>query len=259
MKFVIFTKKLSEKIKQDEVFSLSAQATYFLLLSFFPFLSLILSLVSIFSAYNQNILYKVIEILPNKAGAIILDNVQIFYNLGNKSVLSFSFISSLFFASGGIKVFMKAFNKAYNKKDCRGFFKTNFIAIIFVIIIAIILILFPIDFLFLETNFSQNIVFIITKALIKISIIFLALLLLYSFLPCNKPKIKSNLIGSFFASIVWFLAFKIFSNVSLDLWQYNKIYGSIGSFLIFLYWLNISSTIIIIGCEINALLNNKIN
>ncbi|WP_084038554.1 YihY/virulence factor BrkB family protein [Brochothrix campestris] len=82
--------------------------------------------------------------------------------------------------------------------------------------------------------------------------IFVALVLLYRFLPHHKIKFRETLIGSAFTSIGWLVFSYLFSIFIDNFSNYSAIYGSIGAVIILMLWFYLSGIIVLIGGMINA-------
>lgn len=76
--------------------------------------------------------------------------------------------------------------------------------------------------------------------------------LLYKLAPNRHIKLKHAVIGGVFSTVCWIGASMLFSYYVNHFGNYSKIYGGLGSIIILLLWLNLSSIILIVGGEINA-------
>lgn len=68
---------------------------------------------------------------------------------------------------------------------------------------------------------------------------------------------KSVIPGALFASIVWILGTAAFGLYVSNFANYSKTYGSIGGIIVLMLWLYITGFIIIVGAEINAIINQR--
>ena len=88
------------------------------------------------------------------------------------------------------------------------------------------------------------------QILLQILFVIFGIAILYHFGNPHTRKFKLINAGTLFATIVIFLATKGLSFYFSNFNVYNKIYGSIGSLLICLVWLNVVSYVLIIGFEL---------
>ena len=69
---------LAEKVQKDEIWNIAAQLSYFLLLSFFPFMIAIVSLLEYEPAAISLLMEQLEAILPKVSYQLIQENVQVF-------------------------------------------------------------------------------------------------------------------------------------------------------------------------------------
>ncbi len=80
--------------------------------------------------------------------------------------------------------------------------------------------------------------------------IVITLMVMYLFFPHVKVKTGAALIGALFASIFWFIFQKIYIALQVGVASYNAIYGSFASVPLFLIWLQIGWTSILLGASL---------
>ena len=97
--------------------------------------------------------------------------------------------------------------------------------------------------------------FNLIRIVLPIIIIFIVFIVLYSVAPNVKTKLKSVLPGAVFTSIIWLAGSFGFGWYISNFGNYSKTYGSIAGIIILLLWLYITSFIIIVGAEINAIIH----
>jgi len=80
--------------------------------------------------------------------------------------------------------------------------------------------------------------------------IVLTLMTMYLFFPHVKVKTFAALAGAIFASIFWFIFQKLYIVLQIGVANYNAIYGSFASIPLFLIWLQIGWTFILLGASL---------
>lgn len=80
--------------------------------------------------------------------------------------------------------------------------------------------------------------------------IVITLMIMYLFFPQVKVKTGAAMIGALFASLFWFLFQKIYIALQVGVASYNAIYGSFASVPLFLIWLQIGWTFILLGASL---------
>jgi membrane protein len=86
--------------------------------------------------------------------------------------------------------------------------------------------------------------------LIPFLFIVLTLMVMYLFFPHTKVKTWTAMIGALFASIFWFIFQKLYISLQVGVANYNAIYGSFASVPLFLVWLQIGWTFILLGASL---------
>ncbi len=254
-------------ISEDEVTAVGAQLTYYLILSIFPFLIFFLNILS-YTSIAQEDVFNGLEMLLPLETQILLQNIidEIVYS-SSDTLLSLSFLLTLWTGSLGITAIIRAINKAYNVKKKRPYWRLKAIAIIFTIALALLLIIVLAMLVFGEI-IGNNIfgligatdLFIHIWELMRIIIPFISMIiifaLLYKFSPAPEEglnlKISHTLPGAIFTTIGWIMASMIFSYYVNNFGKYSKTYGSLGGIIVLLIWLYITSIMIVLGGEING-------
>ncbi|PAV28165.1 ribonuclease [Virgibacillus profundi] len=259
----MFGKKLFQRIMETDVFGLAAQLAYFFLLSLFPFLLFLLTLIGYLPIDDQS----VIDVLANIAPAQIMDlintNISGLVNNQNGGLLSISIIGTLWAASNGVNALTRAFNKAYEVDEDRSFIVARLIAIIVTIgMVTIICIAFLLPifgrmigvYLFSFFGLSEGFIAIweTLRWLISSVIFFIVLLALYKLAPNFKIYFKNAVWGALFATVFWQIASMGFSYYVSTIGNYSATYGSLGTVIVLMIWFYLSGIIIMIGGVINA-------
>ncbi|GAE94408.1 ribonuclease BN [Gracilibacillus boraciitolerans JCM 21714] len=266
--FIRFIKRLAERITSDEVPGLAAQLSYFFLLSLFPFMIFLVTLIGYLPFNDIDVMNFVSTYAPNEIMNLLNDNLtQIMHNR-NSGLLSISIIGTLWSASNGINALIRSFNKAYDIEEDRSFIVTRGISIVLtiamllVIIIAFVLPIFGrmigvylFSLLGLSDGFLQW--WNTLRWVISSVVFFLVLIVLYRLAPSKKVYFKHVYIGAIFATIFWQLASLAFSYYVSSMGNYSATYGSLGGVIILMIWFYLSGIIIITGGEINAEIERK--
>jgi membrane protein len=258
---VSFFRRIWHRIYEDDVPALAAQLAYFLLLSLFPLLIFLVSLLPYLPITHHDIIAFIQDHTPVEQAEIINNSVEEVLNKNN-TILSFSILATLWSASNGINAIVRAFNKAYRVEQARSIMvriKSMFLTLgmIFVFILALLLPVFGREIgEFLFAQFGLRSEFLSVWEALRWLISFLVLLLvftgLYWIAPNVKMKCRSALPGAIVATIGWVVVSWGFSFYVSNFGQYTVVYGQIGGVIVLLIWLYLAAFIIIIGGEINA-------
>lgn len=265
-----FFKGLLKRLDRDDVFGLSAQLAYFFLLSLFPFLIFLVTLIGYLPLSDQAVLGMIKQYAPQQTYDLIDTNLNDIMNTQRGGLLSFGAIATIWSASNGINAVISAFNRAYEVTESRSFLKSRLMAIfltiamIFVIVIALLLPVFGKalgQFFFslfgLSTGFLT--VWNALRWVISFFVMMIVFLALYFIAPNRRLTLKEVIYGAGFATLGWQLVSLAFSYYVDKVGNFSATYGSIGSIIVLMTWFYLSALIILIGGEINAIIKSKKN
>jgi membrane protein len=243
----------------------AAELAYFFLLSLFPFLIFLMSLIGYFPLTETDVLRFFEEFAPEDVNQMIARTLPPMLNHHNGGLLSLGLLATLWSASNGINAIVRALNDAYDVKESRSFLVGRLVAIIltiamvFVIIIALLLPVFGREIgylLFSAFGFSEYFfqVWNAIRWVVSGCILFIVFSALYYFAPSKHLHIKGILPGALLATLGWILVSLAFSYYVSNFGNYSATYGSIGAIIVLMIWFYLSGMIIVIGGELNAML-----
>lgn len=255
---------LWKKVEEDDLFGTAAQLAYFFLLSLFPLLIFLVTLISYLPFTQADLLDMIGVYAPGKTMEFIETNLNDIMSHQNGTLLSFGIIATIWAASNGLNAIVRALNKAYDVKESRSFLVARGMAILFtfaMIFVFLIALLFPVFGkqigLFLFEKFGLSAAFLhfwgMIRWLLSPLIIFIIFLVLYWLGPNKKSKCIQAAPGAFFATVSWLLVSYGFSFYVNNFGNYSMMYGSLGAVIVLMIWFYLSGIIIILGGEINAL------
>jgi membrane protein len=266
-KYIKLVTDIYTKFRIDEISFLAAQVSYYLILSIFPFLIFLVTLVSYTNLVHENSLQVLSGFLPASVYRLILDVVKSITASRNTAFISLGMLATIWSSSIGILAFMYGMNKAYNKKETRPFWKVRALSVLFTLALAAILLLSAVLVVFgeilgrhlftvLNLPSSFDITWDIFRYTAAIVTLFFVFALFYIYIPNCSLSFRSVLPGSALATAGWIMLSAGFAFYVNNFGSYSKIYGSIGAIIALLIWLYWSSMIVFIGSELNALLYN---
>ena len=258
-------KKLTSNVIDDDITALAAQLTYYLLLSFFPFLLLLLSILGYSDLKSTDVLVYLSKVVPKGAFDLIYNTVISVFDKTSGNLVSLSIIGVIWTGSSGFRAIIKGLNKAYDEKETRPYWKTLAISILFmlglvmVIIGAVALVVFGqmiggiiVSRLHVSSKFLLN-WDIIRYVVTLIGMVFI-LASLYHFTPCRRLTWREVMPGATFSTLGWLLSSLAFAYYVNNFNNYSSVYGGIGAVIVLMLWLYITSIIILLGGELNAML-----
>ena len=259
-----YTEQLIFRYKDDDLPSMSAQITYYLILAFFPFLLFLINLISFTPLSNEILITNFSTFLPKETGILVKNMVVQTLQAKSTTLLILGMIGSLWAASKGIAAITKGLNKAYDIVENRNFIKLNSMALIstigitIMIIFSFVMIVFgkPIGnyvFGLVGAKALFNIIWSFLRFGIPLSMMFITFSLIYVYVPNRKLKFNNVIVGTIFTTLGWITTSVLFSFYVNNFANYEKIYGSLGGVIALISWLYISTLIILIGGEVNSI------
>jgi membrane protein len=262
--------KTWDRLFEDEVFGRSAQLAYYWLFSLFPLLILLTGLLA-FSPLFSNLnrwLNLMDSVLPPQAFALVKTTSYEIISQQQHGLLSFSFLVVLWASSSGMGAVITSLNKAFNASQSRPWWKERLLAILltlgltFFIIIALMLIFFgdQISALVARAYDFGSIFTVIWNTgqwLVVILFVLLGVELIYYFAPNIKQRWEFFTPGAMFALVLWLLISFVFRFYVSHFANYNAFYGALGSVMVLMLWLYLTSVAILVGGVINSITRSR--
>lgn len=251
------------RTKEDHVSAYATQAAFFLILSAFPFVILILTFTRFLPFSQSDFILILREVLPNEIEEWLLAIIQeLIQNSGN-TLMSFSIIVALWSAARGILSISNGLNSVYHTEESRNYFVLRSIATLHTLIVAVALVLLLVVFVFGNSLYQ----FILTKipflndvATLILSIrvavgfvmLFLMFVAMYKGLPNHKISLRQATPGALFSAVSWIIVSFVFSIYVNHFSNYSRIYGSLTGIAIAMVWVYMMMNLVLWGGEINA-------
>ena len=271
-KTVIFLVMFIKKIGDDDIFALGAQLAYYMVLSFIPFLMFLMTLVGFSHLNSDAVLNLLSNVMPTEAFNLIQSTVIEIVDREQTGLLWISIALAIWVSSSGFKAVIKGLNKAYGVKETRSYIKLKLISMIYTILLALIVIatlfLFVFgdvigDFFIKILEHPEFIYYIwnMLRYVVVILIMILFFMFLYNATPCVRLGWLEVIPGAVITTLGWISISYIFAYYVNNFSNYSRLYGSLGAVFMFMTWMFITSLILILGGEINAVLaeKNKLN
>lgn len=259
-----FIREMARRFQKDEIPRLSAELAYYFLLSLFPFLIFLITLLAYLPIPHEDLLSIIRQYAPKEAIHLVEANVHRVVDEQNGRLLSLSIIGAIWSASNGMNAIVRAFNRAYDVVENRPFLVARGMSVlltlgmIFVIIVALVLPVFgKMIGLFLFSAFGFPATFLMIwnamRWVISSLILFVVFTVLYYFAPNKKLRCANVVRGAIFATIGWIITSLAFSYYVNHFANYAAMYGSLGGMIILMVWFYLSGMIIVLGGEMNAI------
>ncbi|MFC3563560.1 YihY/virulence factor BrkB family protein [Pedobacter jamesrossensis] len=255
-----------KEIGKDSLVNKSSSLAYSFMLAIFPGIIFLFTLIPFIPIKGfQDQLLNIIElILPHNAFDAFETTLKDIIKKQNGRLLSFGFLSAIFFATNGVKNLMKAFNKSSLIIETRSWLKQRLIALILTTVVCFSIIIcisamalgeVLLNYIKTELHIKDSLAVYaiqLTRWSLLAFLYFITISILYRYGPSHAKKWKLFSAGSWLATILAFLTIWGFSFYINNFGSYNKVYGSIGTLIVVMIWLYLNSLILLIGFELNA-------
>jgi membrane protein len=260
-------KRTFKQFSEDNVSDWAAALTYYGVLSIFPGVLVLVSLLGMLSNNGQETVRETVnEVAGNDQIRSLVDTVlKQVEDPGTAGLAAIIGIVAAFWsASGYIAAFMRASNAIYDVPEGRPIWKTLPIRLGVTAIIGIMLILSAVIVVF-TGDLAQVVgdaiglgsVAVTAWSIAKWPVLVILVSLMFAILYWASPNAKTGGFrwvspGGIFAVLVWLIASGAFALYLANFADYNKTYGTLGGVIAFLVWLWISNIAIMLGAELDA-------
>ncbi len=263
---------LMADIMGHHVGAYAAQSSLFFLISMFPIIMLLVSLVQMTSVTKADLLTVLVQIFPSSVSDWITDIVNEIYLQSAVEVTSIAVLPTvlitvlitLWAAGKAVMAITSGLNSIYQCEETRSYvfirIRAAFYTLLILMLIALALVL---SFGNELTNFLEEYNFVavenVLHTVLSIStygmpiIMALFILLVYRFLPNRKDSFFHQLPGAVFTAIGW-LFFSWIISIYMDIFPgFSATYGSLYTIVLVLLWLYFIMYILLLGAELNRI------
>lgn len=260
----------------DEILDRANGVAYNFILAVFPAIIFLFTLIPYVTTFfprvtTESIMVFLGELMPSSMYEVVSPTVLDIVSNQRGGLLSLGFLFSIYLSTNGTLALMRAFNACYRTIERRSGLKTRLIAtgltlnLAVVVLLAVILLIvgqFVLQYLtqfeWLNiTDFTVFLIFVIRFVVIFI-VFFLAISTLYYFGPAIHYNWRFFSIGSLIATFLTLAVSYGFSYYVTNFSTYNKVYGSIGVLIAIMVWIQLITTVLLVGYEINASIHHAI-
>ncbi len=256
----IFTKKM----KEDAVSAFSAQTAFFIILSFIPFIMLLLTMIQYLPITQDTLIRMSQEFFPDTIGNYIASLVEEIYSQPTATIISITALTALWSASKGFLAIIQGFNFIYGIPETRNYIKLRLIATTYTLIFALTLVVSLTLLVFgnkifmgVVTRFPlvENLALFIMsiRSVLGLAILFFLFSAMYLWIPNFKSRFLFVIPGAAVSSVCW-VGFSFLYSIYIDNFANFNTYGSLTIIIFCMLWLYACMYILFIGCEINSFL-----
>jgi membrane protein len=259
-------KRTGRAFKADQLTVWAAALTYFGILSIFPALLVLVSVLGLIGESATDALLKNLkEVAPGPAQEILTNAIRNLQDAGSATGVAFviGLLGAIWASSGYVDGFMSASNAIYDVEEGRPLTKTLplRVGLTLVLMVLAAVIAFSVTLTGGLAKQAGDVVGVGDTAvqlwsIAKWPVLLLCVSLLLAVLYWGAPnvKLRFRLIspGSLVAVLGWVVASAGFAFYVANFSSYNKTYGALAGPIVFLLWLWISNVCVLLGAELNA-------
>jgi membrane protein len=259
-------KRIFGEFKADNLSDWAAALTYYSVLSIFPAMLVIVSLVGLGGkSVSQDLISQVGTLAPGSVKQVLTNALTELQRgrAGASLAAVLGIAAAIWSASAYVAAFMRASNAIYDVPEGRPIWKTLPLRVAITLVTLVLLAASAIAVVvsgplareagdLLGLGSVAVTVWGIAKWPVLLIVINFLFALLYWASPNAKQGFRWVTPGGVLALLVWLIASAGFAVYVANFGSYNKTYGSLAGIIIFLVWLWISNVAILLGAELNA-------
>ena len=261
-----------QECQRDDALGLAAQLAFYLILAIFPFILFSVAVLDAFGSSSPQFVDELFGYLRQFMPEQVFDLIETYTERTLRDedtapgLLSVGILGTIWAASGAFSALINALNRAYDVQETRPYWKVKGIAILMtlglsalVLVGTLLLIAGPSIGETIAEVFTLGDEFVVVWNVARwpAALLFMVVTvaLLFYFAPDAGQPFRWITPGGFVGIALWVLASLAFNvYLSSDFNTYDKTYGSIGTVIVLLLYLYISSLTILFGATLNATL-----
>ena len=257
-----------KRLNKDHVGAYAAQSAYFILLSFIPFVLLLVTLVKYTPLTQEIVTTALIRMVPEEFSSFIRVIVNEVFGK-SAAFVPVSAIIALWSAGKGVNALSKGLNCIYRVEETRGYvinrLRSAVYTLIFVVAVAVTLLLLVFGNQ-IQMGIAERFpviakvtsVIVGMRTMITLVLLCLVFLMIYKFVPNRRATLKSQIPGAMVSSVAWSL-FSLAFSIYIDLTPGTvNMYGSLTTLVLIMLWLYFCMWILLIGAEINSYFEDRL-
>jgi membrane protein len=260
-------KRTVSQFTEDKLPTWAAALTYYGVLSIFPMLLALVSILGVVgTSATQPLISNLATVAPGPAKEILTSSLNGLAAAKGASTLALivGLAAAIWSASGYIGAFMDAANAVWDAPEGRPIWKRIPLRLAVTVVLLILLVASALAVV-LTGPLARSVgdlvglggTFVTVWGIAKWPVLVLVVALMISLLYWAGPNVKQPGFpwitpGGLLAVVLWIVASLLFALYVANFASYNKVYGSLGGVIVFLIWLWITNLIILLGAEFNS-------
>ena len=243
----------------------AAHACYFIVLSAFPALVLVLGMLRYTGLEPANLQELVEGVLPEAFHGFVWQLISGTFANTSRAVVSVSALTALWSASRGIFGLLRGLNAVYGVQERRGWFQTRVMCAVYTFLFILVLLLTLVLHVFGSTilEFLRHteglarlpwLDIVDLRFFLLLSVQALLFCAMFMYLPGHRNGFRESLPGALLGAVGWMTVSSLFSVYVRYFPRYANIYGSVYTIALAMLWLYVCICIIFYGAVLNRYL-----
>ena len=250
-----------------QVSASAAVLAYYSLLSIFPAIMIVGNLMPMLGLDADTIASYLQTAIPTSIYHCINPFIFAFLQRGSSGALTTGLLIALFSTSTGIAAFQRSVNHAYGVAENQNPIINRVVSFLWMIVVIVILfaliLLYGLGEQVLKAlqpifGFSMHYIHLFTSLKWPVTFfgLFIALTMLYYFVPNARVRLRYVIVGAVLVALSWMGLSRIFSYYTVVFSNSITSYKTIGAFIMLMIWLDVSGMVVMIGAVVNATLQD---
>ena len=240
-------KEFSKQLSENAVTAFSAQAAFYIMLSIFPFIMLVLTAIQYLPDSEKELNDMIFTFMPWETQDLVKSVMADVQATASSTLISVTALTTLWVASGGVFALMKGINSVYQVPETRSFVRLRAMSIIYTIFFIFFLVV-TMEILMLGNS---------VRIIVGVLILTVFSLVLYMLIPNRRSKVKNEIIGAIISSVGWVGFSYMFSFYIDNFTNYSRFYGSMTAIVLLMLWLYFCMYIMMFGAQVNIFIQQK--
>lgn len=265
LRFIIDVIRKSIK---DKIDIHSANAAFFVTISFVPFIMLLIGMVRFLPLEESTVINEIVAVFPKGARPAVSALVTESYQKSGAVLISVTAITTLWAASIGVHALVTGLNLIFNEHETRNFLVLRIMSMIYTLLVMALLLSCLIFFVFGNTivswlsghipwMFEIAPLFMSLRMAIGIVVLSVFFVTMYTVIPARKTKFYTQIPGALLSAVGWIGCSGLFSHYYENISNFSYLYSSLSVIVFFMLWLFFCMYILFVGAEVNRSLEEK--
>ena len=262
-------KRTVREIGEDNCLGLAAQLAFYFLMALFPALLFLVALIGYLPIENalSELLVALGSIAPQQLVELLRGQLAQIADGSHASLLTLGIVGAIWSSSAAMVAIIDALNRAYDVTEWRPWWKRRLVAIgltvamaLFIIVSLALVLIGPTMALrvaeWLRVGPAVALVWGLIRWPVIIACVIFSVDLVYHFAPNRRGRWVWITPGSVLATTLWILSSLAFKLYVTNFGDYTATYGAIGGAIVTMLWFYVSSIAILIGAELNGVIED---